>query len=110
MVHLLGKNFASFLCPFPLGYIEKDAQLIGAQSISQFFLCDALKKLNRIAEANKILNPILKSISEGNFSGRCEGGNSKDWKTWKGECWGYEGFLVDNYLVLLACLNEKERG
>jgi len=30
---------------------------------------------------------------------------TEDWKTWTGECWGYEGFLVDNYLALLAVLD-----
>jgi len=27
---------------------------------------------------------------------------AKDWKTWSGGCWGYEGFLCDGYLALLA--------
>jgi len=66
-----------------------------------------LQKLKRNSDAEKILHPILKSIKEGNFSGKCANGMSKDWKTWKGECWGYEGFLVDGYMVLLACLEEK---
>jgi hypothetical protein len=35
---------------------------------------------------------------------------SKDWKTWNGECWGYEGFLCDGYMVLLACLGEDDDG
>ena len=80
----------------------------GATACYTYFMIDALKKLNRNTDADKILHPILKSISEGNFSGKCANGNSKDWKNWKGECWGYEGFLVDNYLVLLACLDEDK--
>ena len=39
---------------------------------------------------------------------------SKDWKAWDGTCWGYEGFLVDNYYALLAVLDReaalKKRG
>jgi hypothetical protein len=30
---------------------------------------------------------------------------SKDWKTWDGNCHGYEGFLTDNYYALLAVLD-----
>lgn len=82
----------------------------GATACYAYFTVDALKKLNRNSDADKILHPILKSISEGNFSGKCSNGMSKDWKNWKGECWGYEGFLVDNYLVLLACLDKNDKG
>ena len=76
----------------------------GATACYSYFMVDALRKLKRNSDADKILHPILKSISEGNFSGKCANGMSKDWKTWEGECWGYEGFLVDNYLVLLAVI------
>ena len=79
----------------------------GATACYTYFMVDALQKLNRHSEANTILHPILKSVTEGNFSGKCSNGMSKDWKTWKRECWGYEGFLCDGYMVLLACLGEK---
>ena len=79
----------------------------GATACYTYFMVDALQKLNRHTEADNILHPILKSVKEGNFSGKCSNGMSKDWKTWKGECWGYEGFLCDGYMVLLACLGEK---
>jgi hypothetical protein len=79
----------------------------GATACYTYFMVAALQKLNRDTEANSILHPILKSVKEGNFSGKCSNGMSKDWKTWKGECWGYEGFLCDGYMVLLACLGEK---
>lgn len=79
----------------------------GATACYTYFMVDALQKLKRNSDADKIFHPILKSIKDGNFSGKCANGMSKDWKTWKGECWGYEGFLVDGYMVLLACLGEK---
>ena len=79
----------------------------GATACYTYFMVDALQKLDRYTEANNILHPILKSVKEGDFSGRGSNGMSKDWKTWKGECWGYEGFLCDGYMVLLACLGEK---
>jgi hypothetical protein len=79
----------------------------GATACYTYFMVDALQKLNRHKEANVILHPILESVTKGDFSGKCSNGMSKDWKTWKGECWGYEGFLCDGYMVLLACLGEK---
>ncbi|MGV8092520.1 MAG: hypothetical protein AB2L24_11730 [Mangrovibacterium sp.] len=79
----------------------------GATACFTYFTVHALKKLKRTSDAELILTPILKSIKEGNFNGKCANGMSKDWKTWKGECWGYEGFLSDGYMVLLACLGEK---
>lgn len=80
----------------------------GATACYTYFTVDALQKLRRNRDAQKMLFPILKSINEGNFSGKCANGMSKDWKTWNGECWGYEGFLCDGYMVLLACLGEDE--
>jgi hypothetical protein len=78
----------------------------GATACYTYFTVSALQKLKRNSDVNKILHPILKSVKEGNFNGKCENGMSKDWKTWKGECWGYEGFLCDGYMVLLACLEK----
>jgi hypothetical protein len=79
----------------------------GATSCFTYFTINALQKLGRKKDADAILLPLLKSMSEGNFQGRCASGKTKDWKTWSGECWGYEGFLVDNYMFLLAVLNQK---
>ncbi|MEO8110256.1 MAG: hypothetical protein ABI594_09495 [Ginsengibacter sp.] len=79
----------------------------GATSCFVYFTINALQKLGRYKDADAILLPLLKSMSEGNFQGRCANGRTKDWKTWTGECWGYEGFLVDNYMFLLAVLNQK---
>ncbi len=79
----------------------------GATACFTYFTINALQKLNRHEDANRILLPLLKSMSEGNFQGRGENGRTKDWKTWSGESWGYEGFLVDNYLFLLTVLDRK---
>ncbi len=86
----------------------------GATACFTYFTIHALQKLKRYKDADAILMPLLKSMSEGNFQGRCTNGKSKDWKSWSGECWGYEGFLVDNYMFLLAVqeralLNANER-
>ncbi|HXO75759.1 MAG TPA: hypothetical protein VN824_11000, partial [Puia sp.] len=76
----------------------------GATACFAYYTIHALQQLGRKQEADKILLPMLRSLSAGNFQGRCANGRSKDWKTWKGECWGYEGFLADSYHFLLAVL------
>lgn len=81
----------------------------GATGCYVYYTIHALFKLGMKKEAKNILSAMLKSYKEGNFSGSCFGSKmTKDWKTWKGECWGYEGFLVDNYLALLNVLDDLE--
>lgn len=75
----------------------------GASGCYAYFTIKALLDLNMRQEAEMILMPMLESYKTGEFEGNCPGGGmTKDWKTWSGECWGYEGFLVDNYLTFLA--------
>lgn len=75
----------------------------GATGCYAWFTIKALYTLGMRKEAESILLPMFESYKEGGFEGHCaNSGFTKDWKTWKGECWGYEGFLVDNYLTLLA--------
>ncbi len=80
----------------------------GATACYSYFTIRALQKLKRKKEADNILNPILTSIGAGNFQGKCNNGMTRDWKTWTGECWGYEGFLVDSYHVLLALVEDRQ--
>lgn len=81
----------------------------GATGCYVYYTIRALFKLGMQKEAEGILFPMLESYKEGNFSGNCPGNSmTKDWKTWKGECWGYEGFLVDNYLALLNVVDYFE--
>ncbi|MCD6202687.1 MAG: hypothetical protein J7K46_12860, partial [Bacteroidales bacterium] len=78
----------------------------GATGCFAYFTIKALYLLNMRKEADMILYPMLQSFKNGDFQGNCPGSKmTKDWKTWNGECWGYEGFLVDNYLALLAVLD-----
>ena len=77
----------------------------GATACYTYFTIHALQLLGRKEDADGILFPLLKSMSDGDFQGRCaDTGRTKDWKTWTSECWGYEGFLVDNYMFLLCVL------
>ena len=81
----------------------------GASLNWSYYTLKAFEKAGLCEQLEKITDGILKGIDEGGFQGSCaEGGMTKDWKTWNGECWGYEGFLCDGYLVLLA-LNPEDR-
>jgi hypothetical protein len=81
----------------------------GASACFVYFTLSALYKLDRHAEADQILFPIMASIEQGGFSGRAPNGMTYDWKAWDGTPWGYEGFLVDNYYVLLAALTRARQ-
>ena len=75
----------------------------GATACHTYWLVKALYGLGRVEDARRIYHPMLKSYAEGGFQGTCPGtGMSVDWRDWNGGCHGYEGFLVDNYLALLA--------
>jgi hypothetical protein len=82
----------------------------GGASINwSYFVLKAFKKAGLGEQLRQITGGILSGIDEGAFQGSCNEGNmTKDWKTWSGECWGYEGFLCDGYLVLLA-LNPEDK-
>jgi hypothetical protein len=74
----------------------------GATACYAYFTIRALDLLGRRNEADATLMPMLEAFREGEFQGKGLNGMSKDWKSWSGECWGYEGFLVDGFLTLLA--------
>ena len=79
----------------------------GATGCYAYFTLAALYDLGRVEDADRMLFPMLKAYAQGAFQGRCDNGMSKDWKAWDGTCWGYEGFLVDNYYTLLAVLDRQ---
>ena len=75
----------------------------GGASINwAYFTLKAFRKAGLDGPLQEITDGILQGIDAGDFQGSCENGMTKDWKTWTGECWGYEGYLCDGYLVLLA--------
>lgn len=82
----------------------------GGASINwSYFTLKAFQRTGLGEQFNRIAEGILEGINSGAFQGSCsEGVMTKDWKTWSGECWGYEGFLCDGYLVLLA-LNPEDK-
>lgn len=79
----------------------------GASLNWSYFVLKAFQKAGLNKELKIITNGILDGINAGDFQGSCDKCEmTKDWKNWKGECWGYEGYLCDGYLVILA-LNPK---
>jgi hypothetical protein len=76
----------------------------GASACFAYFTLAALYDLGRREEADRILFPMLDALEKGKFQGFGPNGMTNDWKAWDGTPWGYEGFLVDNYYVLLAIL------
>ena len=76
----------------------------GASGNFAYFTIQALRDLGRDTEADAILYPMLQAFENGGFQGRGPNGLSYDWKTWDGTPRGYEGFLVDNYMTLLAAM------
>ena len=81
----------------------------GASLNWSYFTLKAFKKAGLDEQLQKITDGILKAVDDGDFQGSCaKDGMTRDWKTWNGECWGYEGFLCDGYLVLLA-LNPEDK-
>jgi hypothetical protein len=79
----------------------------GATACFAYFTVAALYHLGRIEDGDRILFPMLQSFAAGDFQGFGPNRMSKDWKAWDGTCWGYEGFLGDNYYALLAVLDRE---
>lgn len=79
----------------------------GATACFAYFTVAALYDLGRINDGDKIFLPMLDAFAKGDFQGRDVSGMSKDWRTWTGKCWGYEGLLTDNYYALLAVMDRE---
>jgi hypothetical protein len=77
----------------------------GATVYFSYFTLAALHDLGRVEDADKILFPILEAFNKGEFQGKDEHGQAKEWRKWDGRGRGYEGFPVDNYHALLAVLD-----
>ena len=84
----------------------------GATACHTYWTIHALYQLKRVADARRIFYPMLKSYAAGSFQGQIPGSHhlSNDWTDWKGHGNGYEGFLVDGYLALLAVKDDIDAG
>ena len=77
----------------------------GAAGNYAYFTLRALYQLGRHADADAMLFPMLAGYEKGVFQGFAPNGKTYDWRSWDGAAHGYEGYLVDNYLALLAVLS-----
>lgn len=71
-----------------------------------YWLVKALYRMGRRDDARRLYHPMLRSFAAGDFQGFTANGLSKDWRSWTGEGSGYEGFLSDGYLALLAVIDD----
>jgi hypothetical protein len=76
----------------------------GATACFAGFTVEALYKLGRWADGDRIFAPMLQTFAEGGFQGQGDNAMTKDWRTWDGTCYGYEGLLSDGYMSLLPVL------
>ena len=80
----------------------------GATACFSYYTLAALYDLGRVQDGDRILFPMLDSFAKGDFQGFGANKKSKDWRTWSGQCHGYEGFLNDNYYALLAVFDREK--
>jgi hypothetical protein len=113
LIPVARKDYADHNPRFGGGKLEDNSDAFqryengGATACFAYFTLAGLYDLGRVEEADRILLPMLEAFGRGDFQGRCGNGMSKDWRAWDGTCWGYEGFLVDNYYALLAVLDRE---
>ena len=81
----------------------------GATHCHAYWLVEALYRQGRLEDARRIYYPMLASFKAGDFQGFDPHGRSPDWRSWTGECHGYEGFLSDGYLALLAVEDDLKK-
>jgi hypothetical protein len=76
----------------------------GATACFAHFTLAALYGMGQRKQADEILLPMLGAFDRDEFAGRDFLDRSKDWKSWDGAAFGYEGYLGDNYYALLSVL------
>jgi len=72
----------------------------GASACMAYFYVQALYRLGRRAEADRILWPMMKTYADGGFQNGVGAGG--EWRRWDGRPSGYEGYLADAYYTQLA--------
>lgn len=82
----------------------------GATACHTYWTIKALYQTKITSAARRVFRPMLQSFDAGNFQGVDPQGKSRDWKDWNGNACGYEGFLVDSYLALIAVEDDLAAG
>jgi hypothetical protein len=81
----------------------------GATASFSYFTIAAFDRVGQHPRADQILLPVLDAFEKREFEGAGENHLTNDWRKWDGTAEGYEGFLVDNYYVLLAAAQREDR-
>ncbi|HTK45416.1 MAG TPA: hypothetical protein VL749_08710 [Patescibacteria group bacterium] len=81
----------------------------GAASLAgaRHFLA-ALRRVGKVAEADRVLDGIFAALADGSAFGGCTSG--VDLRTWDGTPCGYEGMLTDQFGVLTVALERYGAG
>jgi len=74
----------------------------GASACMAYFYVQALYKLGRRDQAERILWAMMSTYADGGFQNGV--GRGGEWRRWDGRPSGYEGFLTDAYYTQLALL------
>jgi len=67
-----------------------------------YYTLKALEIAGLDNEYNRVSTDLLYGLNKGMFQGYVSKDKTNDWRKWNGESWGYEGYLCDGYMVIMA--------
>jgi len=71
-----------------------------------YYTLKALEIAGLTKEYHRVSSDLLDAIDNGSLQGYASKSKTNDWRKWNGESWGYEGYLCDGFLALMA-ISEK---
>ena len=74
-----------------------------------YYTLKALEIAGLENEYNRVSTDLLYGINKGVFQGYVTKDKTNDWRKWNGESWGYEGYLCDGYLALMAIFEKQTK-
>jgi hypothetical protein len=73
-----------------------------------YYTLKALEIAGLKDEYQRVSTDLLHAINNGVFQGYVSKDKTNDWRKWNGESWGYEGYLCDGYLALMAIFEKNQ--
>jgi len=74
-----------------------------------YYTLKALEIAGLENEYKRVSTDLLYGINNGVFQGYVSKDKTNDWRKWNGDSWGYEGYLCDGYLALLAIFEKQAK-
>jgi hypothetical protein len=74
-----------------------------------YYTLKALEIAGLENEYKRVSADLLYGINNGVFQGYVSKDKTNDWRKWNGESWGYEGYLCDGYLALMAIFEKQTK-